>query len=150
MIDSRVYRAMIFTVKFHFWFLQNRATFSCVPTSSDCEFVIQHICKGEEIFISTYSNGGTAWKTRKVTSLCGSFFPNHDTAYMDGTFYCYSVAGKLSSFNVTTQEWRLLTESCWKNCWEWALAGGMSYFFAYDGHLNLLQLKEFLRQHGEM
>ena len=126
----------------HKYLPEKQATFSSVPTSPDCVFIVAHICDREEIFISTYSNGDTEWETRDVTPPHPCFFPNYRMVYMEGTFYCYSEEGALSSFNVATQEWSLLTECNSKNCWDWSYVGGMLYFLAYGGHLCLVELRE--------
>ena len=127
----------------HKYLWEKLATFSSVPTSPECMFIVVHVCNREEIFISTYSNGDTKWKTRNVTPPRQYFFPNSHMAYMEGTFYCYSEEGVLSSFNLATQEWRLLTERHWKECRVWTLVGWVSYFLAYGGHLYLVELRGF-------
>ncbi|KAJ9674039.1 hypothetical protein PVL29_023535 [Vitis rotundifolia] len=101
----------------HKYLWENQATFSSAATSPDCvcfacfkTIVMPNICNREQIFISTYSSGDTTWKTRNITLLLISFhisfgFPTDP-----------HVVGALSSFNVATQEWRLLTKHHWRNC----------------------------------
>ena len=115
------------------------ATFTSVPTSSDCEFIVVYMSYKTEIFLSSLSiNGEPKWNTRNVTPSRQYFFSDSLMTYMKGMFYCFGEKGTLSSFNLATQEWSLLGEP-----WDWTLSRNrpykLAYFLAYGGDLYLVE-----------
>ncbi|KAJ9682104.1 hypothetical protein PVL29_018139 [Vitis rotundifolia] len=126
----------------HKYLPEKQATFSSVPTSPDCVFIVAHICDREEIFISTYSNGDTKWKTRDVTPPHPCFSLITVWSTWRELFIVIVKRERCHPSMLLPKSVTLLTECNSKNCWDWSYVGGMLYFLAYGGHLCLVELRE--------
>ncbi|XP_042478045.1 F-box/kelch-repeat protein At1g57790-like [Macadamia integrifolia] len=81
------------------------ATFSSVPTSTDCVFFVLHYTT--KVTISICRKGDMAWST---SSFSEGFLPIKDVVYSKGLFYCSTIRGALAAFDVSQQSWRVLSE----------------------------------------
>ncbi|KAL6311674.1 hypothetical protein AAG906_007402 [Vitis piasezkii] len=97
----------------HKYLWEKLATFSSVPTSPECVFIVVHVCNRKKSSSAHTQWGYKMEDTSAVILQC-----------------CYP-------------EWRLLTERHWKECRVWTLVGWVSYFLAYGGHLYLVELRGF-------
>ena len=122
------------------------AAFSSVPTSTDCVFFTPLHFRDHKIRICTYSIGDESWKTHAFSCPGGWIYSADSVVYMDGSFYCFSRQGLLSSFNVDTGEWKPLTSiNSPKPIWWMSIPGYRytckRYFLEYGGRLILAYMK---------
>lgn len=84
-----------------------KATFSFSPTSPSCMVFALTMLKGGKLKIQICQPGDKSWKMFEALSGYCSML---DLAYAGESFYCTFVDGKMGSFNVKQQEWKLLLE----------------------------------------
>ena len=89
------------------------AAFSSDPTSTDCVIFVPEDFVGDQIRICTYSFRDKSWKTQAFSCPDAENYSVEGVVYIerDGSFYCFSKNGLLSSFNVAAEEWKPVT-SC--------------------------------------
>ncbi|XP_042477780.1 F-box/kelch-repeat protein At1g57790-like [Macadamia integrifolia] len=81
------------------------ATFSSVPTSTDCIFFVLHYTT--KVTISICRQGDKAWSS---SSFSNGFSLIKDVVYSKGLFYCSTIRGALAAFDVSQRSWRVLSE----------------------------------------